>query len=63
LVATPVAYSLFDDLTQSRLLGKLFRKNTFEAGDTGEKASLKDSATVETVVIEKLPIVSSLRDM
>jgi hydrophobic/amphiphilic exporter-1 (mainly G- bacteria), HAE1 family len=63
LVATPVAYSLFDDLTHSRLFGKLFRKNSLEAGDTGEKAPFKDSASVETVVIEKLPITSSLRDV
>ena len=53
LVATPVAYSLFDDVSQSRLLKKLFRKPAIEMGSIKAKAAREDTATVEMVVIEK----------
>jgi hydrophobic/amphiphilic exporter-1 (mainly G- bacteria), HAE1 family len=52
LVATPVAYSLFDDVSQSRLLRKLLRKPAIEAAAAiEEEDAVVNSADIETVVM------------
>jgi HAE1 family hydrophobic/amphiphilic exporter-1 len=53
LLATPVAYSLFDDVAQSQLLRKLFRKPAAAVDIPKDNFAVEGIASIETVVMKK----------
>lgn len=53
LVATPVAYSLFDDVANSRVVRRLLRRPAGDVADIDERDAVRDAASVETVVMAK----------
>ena len=55
LVATPVAYSLFDDLAQFHVFRRLFPKPAGAPARDEERRSSDEIATIDTVVINKEP--------